>query len=241
MVNCFVCNKASHYAVVCKQRTTNNYKGSISKNKANVTEVEKIIVAVVSKAHMTTEVKEWVTASTRCICGNKEDLSSCIPIKENTEQVIVGNNRYVLVVGKGKALLKLTSGKTLSLFDVLNVSHFRHNLVLVHLLSKAGLKVLFNGDTITLTKHDVFVGKGYEDQGLFVINVANKVNENSSSCAYLVDSINIWHGRLGHINLEHINKMKETGIINSLSETNMDKCEVCVETKITKKNLVNLL
>jgi transposase InsO family protein len=29
--------------------------------------------------------------------------------------------------------------------------------------------------------------------------------------------------------------MKEIGIISSLSETNMDKCEVCVETKITKK------
>jgi hypothetical protein len=28
--------------------------------------------------------------------------------------------------------------------------------------------------------------------------------------------------------------MKETGIINSLSETNMDKYEVCAETKITK-------
>jgi hypothetical protein len=26
MVNCFVCNKASHYTEVCKQRTTNNYK-----------------------------------------------------------------------------------------------------------------------------------------------------------------------------------------------------------------------
>ena len=30
-------------------------------------------------------------------------------------------------------------------------------------------------------------------------------------------------------------KMKESGIINSLSETNMDKCEICAETKITKK------
>jgi hypothetical protein len=29
--------------------------------------------------------------------------------------------------------------------------------------------------------------------------------------------------------------MKESGIINSLSETNMDKCEIHAETKITKK------
>jgi hypothetical protein len=140
-----------------------------------VTEVEEIIAAVVSEAHMITEVKGWVidSAATRHICGNKEDLSSYTPIEENTERVIVGDNRFMPVVGKGKALLKLTSGKTLSLSDVLHVPHFRHNLVLVHLLGKAGLKVLFDGGIVTLTKHDVFVGKGYEDQGLFVLNVAN--------------------------------------------------------------------
>ena len=29
--------------------------------------------------------------------------------------------------------------------------------------------------------------------------------------------------------------MKECGIINSLSEVNMDKCKICAKTKITKK------
>jgi hypothetical protein len=211
-VNCFVCGKASHYAAICRQRATNNYKGSTSNNKANVTEVEEIIVAVVSEAHMMMEVKGWLidSAATRHICGNKEDLSSYTPMEENTERVIVGDNSSVPVVGKGKTLLKLTSGKTLSLSDVLHVPHFRHNFISVHLLGKAELKVLFDGGIVTLTKHDVFVGKGYEDQGLFVLNVASTINENSSFCAYLVDSINIWHGRLGHVNLGYIKKMKET-------------------------------
>ena len=51
----------------------------------------------------------------------------------------------------------------------------------------------------------------------------------------MVDSIDVWHGRLEHINLGYIKKMKESGIINTLSEANMDKCEICTETKITKK------
>ena len=51
----------------------------------------------------------------------------------------------------------------------------------------------------------------------------------------LVDSIDVWYGRLGHVNLGYIKKMKECGIINSLSEANMDKCEICAETKIIKK------
>jgi hypothetical protein len=126
MVNCFICGNVGHCAAACKQRTNNNNKGSISKNKTYVTEVEEIIAAIVSEAHMATKVKGWVidSAYTRHICENKEDLSSYTLIKKNTELVIVGDNRFVHVVDKEKALLKLTSGKTLSLSDVLYVPHF---------------------------------------------------------------------------------------------------------------------
>jgi hypothetical protein len=235
---------------MCKQRNNNNYnnKGSTSKNKANVVQVEEIIAAVVSEAHMVTGVKGLAvdSACTRHICVYKEEFSSYTPIEEGTEWVYVGDNRSVPVAGKGKALLKLTSGKTLSLFNVLHVPHFRHNLISVLLLGKARIKVAFDSGIVTLTKNDVFVGKGYIDQGLFVLSIDKVIdkkkksidkviNENGSSyCAYLVDSINVWHGRLGHVNLGYIKKMKESGIINSLSETNMDKCEISAEAKITK-------
>ena len=111
---------------------------------------------------------------------------------EGTECVYVGDNRSVPVSGKGKVLLKLTFGKTLSLNNVLHVPHFWHNLISVHLLSKAGIKVLFDGSIVTLTKNEVFVGKGYDDEGLFVVNVDQVINEKCSySCAYLVDSIDV--------------------------------------------------
>ena len=81
---------------------------------------------------------------------------------------------------------------------------------LVHLLGKARIKVLFDSNIVTLTKNEVFVGKGYDDEGLFVLNVDQVINENgSSSCAYLVVSIDVWHGRLGHVNLGYIKKMKK--------------------------------
>ena len=122
----------------------------------------------------------------------------------------VGDNRSVLVAGKRKALLKLISSKTLSLSNVLHVPHFLHNLISVLLLGKAKIKVVFDGGIVTLTKNDVFVGKGYIDQGLFVLSIDKEINKNGySCCTYLVDSIDIWHGRFGHINLGYIKKMKE--------------------------------
>ena len=75
------------------------------------------------------------------------------------------------------------------------------------MLGNPGIKVLFDGGIFTLTKNEVFVGKGYDDKDLFVLNVDQVINENgSSSCAYLVDSIDVWHGRLGHVNLGYIKK-----------------------------------
>ncbi len=88
--------------------------------------------------------------------------------------------------------MKLTSDKTLSLTNVLHVPHFRHNLISVRLLNKARIKVILDGGIVNLTKNEVFVGNGYLDQDLFVLNVDQVINENgSSSCAYLVDSINV--------------------------------------------------
>ena len=113
------------------------------------------------------------------------------------------------------------------------------NLVSVHLLGMASIKILFDGDIVNLSKNKVFVGKGYDADGLFILNVNQVINENrSSSCAYLVDSINAWHGRPGHLNLSYIKKIKEYGIINSISEANMDNVEFVLKLK-SPKNCVN--
>ena len=80
------------------------------------------------------------------------------------ECVYVGDNGSVPMSGKGKVLLKLTSGKSLSLNNVLHIPYFQHSLISVHLLGKTSIKVLFDGGIVTLTKNEAFVGKGYDDE-----------------------------------------------------------------------------
>jgi hypothetical protein len=85
--------------------------------------------------------------------------------------VYLGDSRTSPVAGKGKVLLKLASGKTLALTDVLHVPSIRTNLISMSVLGKHGIKVSFESDKIVMTKNNIFVGKGYCDQGLFVLNV----------------------------------------------------------------------
>lgn len=81
-------------------------------------------------------------------------------------------------------------------------------MVSVALLGKIGVEVSFEYDKIVMTKNNVFVGNGYCNQGLFVLNVSNIINENATCSAYLVDTINLWHGRLGHVSISFIKKIK---------------------------------
>jgi len=114
-----------------------------------------------------TNVSKWVVDSgaTRHICANRNALSSYSSVGDGEEQVYLGDSRTTSVLEKGKVLLKLTSGKTLALSDVLHVPSIRVNLISVVLLGKVGVKVSFESDKIVMTKNNVFVGKGYCDQG----------------------------------------------------------------------------
>lgn len=112
----------------------------------------------------------------------------------------MGNSATSKVEGKGAVSLKLMSGNILTLKDMLYASDVRKNLVSGFDLVKKGFKIVFKNDNVILSKGGFFVGKGYADQGLFKLNVYVIDNGNASTSAYLIDSINIWHVRLGHVN-----------------------------------------
>ena len=104
----------------------------------------------------------------------------------------MGDSKSTPVIGKRKFFLKLTSRKVIALSDVLHVPDICQNLVSVSLLGKTRVMILFDPDKIVLTKNDAFVGKGYCNQGLFMLNVYDIVNNNASfSSAYIVDSCDI--------------------------------------------------
>ena len=96
--------------------------------------------------------------------------------------MFMGNSKPSPVIGKGKVLRKLTSGKVLALNDVLHVPGIGWNLVSVSLLRKEGVRIMFDSDKIVLTKNGAFVGNGYCNQGLFMLIVSKFLNNKAHSC-----------------------------------------------------------
>ena len=80
--------------------------------------------------------------------------------------VYLSDSHTAQVLGKDKVMLKLTSGKTLALNEVLHVPNIRENLVFVALLGKVGVKVSFESDKIVMTKKIMYLWeKGFVIKG----------------------------------------------------------------------------
>ncbi|KAL0349572.1 UNVERIFIED_CONTAM: Retrovirus-related Pol polyprotein from transposon TNT 1-94 [Sesamum radiatum] len=167
--NCYNCGKPNHMAKDCRLP---------KKNQAHVSEVRSVPIdlgelnlsAVVFEANLVDNPREWWidTGATRHICSDKEMFSTYTPI--NGRKLFMGNSATSNIVGIGNVVLKMTSGKELTLIDVLHVPDIRKNLVSGSLLVKSGFRLVFESNKFVLTKNSHFIGKGYVEKGLFKMN-----------------------------------------------------------------------
>ncbi|XP_070032993.1 uncharacterized protein [Nicotiana tomentosiformis] len=77
------------------------------------------------------------------------------------EELSMGNTTTTKIEVYGKIFLKMTSGKVLTLNNVLHVPTIRKNLVSTSLLIKNGFKCIFVSDKVVVSKNGMYVGKGY--------------------------------------------------------------------------------
>ena len=121
---------------------------------------------------------------------------------------------------------------------ILHVLEIQKNLVSDSLLSKNGFKLVFESDKFSLFKSGMYVGKGYLSNGLFKVNVTIAFpsidNNKSSSSIYMLESSNVWHGRLGHVNYYTLNLLPKFKIDFN------HKCEICVEAKMTRASFKSI-
>ncbi|GJR40639.1 zinc finger, CCHC-type containing protein [Tanacetum coccineum] len=77
----------------------------------------------------------------------------------------MGDDHFTLVHGKGSVVLEFSSGKSITLFNVLYVPKLCKNLISGPVLNKCGYKQVYESDKYILSNCGVFVGFGYYNNG----------------------------------------------------------------------------
>nr|GEU32732.1 zinc finger, CCHC-type [Tanacetum cinerariifolium] len=166
----------------------------------------------------------WIdSGATTHVCKDRCWFKTYEPV-ENEYVLYMGDDHYAPVQGKGSVALEFSYEKTITLFNVLYVPKLRKNLVFGLVLNKCGYKQVYESDKYILSKSGVFVGFGYYNNGMFMLNL-NKVLDDSSSVymsSSTVVNTSLWHARLGHVHNKRTHEMSKDDLIPSIDE-NLEK------------------
>ncbi|KAF3670777.1 COP9 signalosome complex subunit 2 [Capsicum annuum] len=167
---CFNCGKIGHKSTDCRAPKKDKKKDQVNMVKSNK-ECDDLC-ATFSKCNLVGNPYEWWidSGATRYVCANKELFSSFS--QDQVEGIIyMANSDTAKVEGIGKVGLKMTSGKVLTLNNVLYIPELCRNLISISLLDKNGFKCVTISGKIIISKGKVYVGKGYLTKGLYKMNV----------------------------------------------------------------------
>lgn len=225
--DCFNCGKPGHLARNCRfpKRERN-----VNAPQANM--LEEPLVAMIAEINMIGGSDGWWidSGAARHVCYDRSLFKSYSETED--KKVLLGDSHTTTVLGTGEVDLAFTSGKVLTLKNVLHTPEMRKNLVSGYLLNKAGFVQTFGSDQYTITKNGVHVGKGYAVDCMFKLNIElNKVSSSYSVCTFT-----LWHSRLCHVNKQLVRLMSKLGLISNLTNETTEQCEICSQAKITKKS-----
>nr|GEX45167.1 zinc finger, CCHC-type [Tanacetum cinerariifolium] len=214
-LECWKCGKTGHFKRDCQSGKKNNANaGGLGKGFKDQSQDQgqnlvpiwnrfiKYSISLISEAfYVQVDAFAWWidSGATTHVCKDRYWFKTHEPV-EDESVLYMGDDHFALVHGKGSVALEFSSKKTITLFNVLYVPKLRKNLVFGPMLNKCGYKQVYESDKYILSKSGAFVGFGYYNNGMFMLNL-NKVPDDSDfvymSSSTAVNS-SLWHARLGH-------------------------------------------
>nr|GEX22474.1 zinc finger, CCHC-type [Tanacetum cinerariifolium] len=180
----------------------------------------------------------WIdSGATTHVCKDRCWFKTYEPVKDGYV-LYMGDDHFAHVQSKGSMELEFSYGKTITLFNVLYVPKLHKNLVSGHMLNKCGYKQVYESDKYILSKSGVFVGFGYYNNDMFMLNL-NKVPGDSDS-VYMSSSTvvnsSLWHARLGHVHYKRMLEISKDDLIAAIDE-NIEKCTTCCRAVVRLPDL----
>ncbi|GJW59597.1 zinc finger, CCHC-type containing protein [Tanacetum coccineum] len=127
----------------------------------------KYSVSLISKAFyvQVDAIAWWIdSGATTHVCKDHYWFKTYEPVEDGSV-LYMGDDHFTPVHEKGSVVLEFSSGKSITLFNVLYVPKLHKNLISGPVLNKCGYKQVYESDKYILSKSGVFVGFGYYNNG----------------------------------------------------------------------------
>ena len=131
--------------------------------------------------------------------------------------------------------------------NVFFIPGFKRNLIYVSMLHEQLFSISFLNNEIVISRNGLDICHAKPENGLCVLRPTERSLNNSelfklehpksnkSKQISHSDNTYLWHLRLGHINLDIINRLVKDGPLRKLNVGSLPVCESCLEGKMTKR------
>jgi hypothetical protein len=137
---------------------------------------------------------------------------------EKPSDVKLGDDHRLQAVGSGNVTVKLQNGKDAVLHDVLHVPKMAKNLFSVKAAANRGATTEFTNDACYIRRNGTEVARGTCRGGLYWLTCMTVcVFACFSGAGSRPVGIQVWHARLGHLNVPDIQKLRSGGMVTGLN------------------------
>ncbi|GJX68423.1 zinc finger, CCHC-type containing protein [Tanacetum coccineum] len=148
----------------------------------------------------------------------------------------MGDESTKPILGHRNVVSEFSSGKTITLVNVVYVLGLRKNLMSSPVLNKGGYKQVYESDKYILLRRGVFVGFSYYNNGMFMLNLNKVHNAFNSVCMISSKDVysSMWHACLGHVHYKRMLAMSKDNLIPEFDIT-LGNYNTRMLTKITRQ------
>ncbi|GKB07612.1 retrovirus-related pol polyprotein from transposon TNT 1-94 [Tanacetum coccineum] len=112
--------------------------------------------------------------------------------------------------------------------NVIFGSNLHGNIIGKGQICDSKCKVIFTKNVSEIVKEDKVIGRGIRKKGVYVMKLGSKSND--KICLATIDeNSTLWHRRLGHANMCHIQSLASKELVRNLPKLKFDKhfCDAC--------------